>query len=241
MRLIKIILLFILVPCLCFSKTLWNEDNSIYSTKQKYKKGDTLKIIFNEKTLVNYQTSLSEESKKSSAIKGGKGQMINFLPDLGSGDSFQTSEKSSVKNKGSLEKNITAEIIKIDNNGNLEIFGTHSIRVNDTLEQVSVRGTVNPKVIKNKKSVYSTDIINPSISYKSRINKPDIITSKDYIQTSTTNISSTAGANISPQGKTNLSTQYQTNITSQYQISDKKKNELIIKYLNKVLSILFTK
>ncbi len=200
-----------------------------------------MKIILNEKTFVNYQISLAEENKSSSTVRGGQGQMINFLPDLGGGGNFQTSQKSSTKNKGVLSKSITAQITKILENGNLQISGTHTIQINDTLEQVSILGTVNPGVIKNKKSVYSTDIINPSISYKSQVTKPDIIESRDYIQTFTTNISSTPQTNISSQGQTNISIQYQTNISSQYQISEQKKNELIVEYLNKVLSILFKK
>ncbi len=241
MKVISIIVLCLLIPGLCSSKTLWDKKNSIYSTKQLYKAGDTLKIIFNEKTLVNYQVNLAEESKKSSTVKGGQGQIINFLPDLSSGDNFQTSQKSSTKNKGVFSKSITAQITKVLENGNLQISGTHSIQINDALEQVSIKGTVNPSVIKNKKSVYSTDIIDPSISYKSQIIKPDIITSKDYVQTFFTNISSEQQTDISPQGTTNISIQYQTNISSQYQITDKKQNELIVKYLNKVLSVLFKK
>lgn len=241
MKLFNIILLCFLIPYLCFSKTLWNEDKSIYSTKQKYKVGDSIKIIFNEKTLVNYQTALSEEDNKTSTIRGVQGQIIDFLPALGSGDNFQTSQKSSTKNKGALEKDITAQVIKILDNGNLQISGTHTIQINDTFEQVSIQGILNPATIKDKKNVYSTDIINPSISYKSQIIKPDIIDTKDYIQTFTTNLTPKVQTNISPQGKTNLSIKYQTNISSQYQISGQKKNELIIKYLNKILSVLFKK
>lgn len=241
MKYFNVILLCFMIPCLCLSKTLWNEDNSIYSTKQRYKIGDTLKIIFNEKTLINYEISLSEEGKKSSTTRGVQGQAIDFLPALSGGDNFQNSQKSSTKNKGMLSKDITAQVTNILENGNLVIAGTHIIQVNDAFEQISIQGIVNPRVIKKKTTVYSTDIINPTIIYKSQIIKPDIIKPADYIQTFTTNVSSKVQTNISPQGKTNVFTQYQTNISSQYQISEQKKNELIIKYLNKILSILFKK
>lgn len=229
MNVFKIILIiFLLIYQTGFTKTLWNEKNSIYSTKHNYKAGDTLKIIFNEKSIVNYQLAVKETGKAVSTTKAGQGTSIQFLPDLSIGNNFETSLKSSTKNKGLLSKSITAKVNKILNNGNMEISGTHSIKINDTLEQVSIQGIVNPIVIKNKKIVYSTDIINPSIIYKSKIEKPEIIFSKDYIKTFSTNISVVSGK-----------TQFK--VTSKYEISEQKKNELIKKYLNKILSILFKK
>lgn len=229
MKTIKIALLIsILINISVHAKTLWNKDSNIYSTSKQYKTGDSITIIFNEKTLINYQLTLSEEAKTTATAKSPQGPSINFLPDLGSGDNFQTAQKSSTKNKGTLSKNITAQIVKVLKNKNLQISGTHTIRINDTLEQVSIQGIVNPKLIKNKKYIYSTDIINPTISYQSQIIKPDIITAKDYIQTQSTNISVVSG-------KT------QVNISTKNELSDPKKKELIIKYLNKILSVLFKK
>ncbi len=227
-KIISLLLFLLLIFNPAYSKILWNENNNIYSTKHNYKIGDTLKIIFNEKTLINYQISLSEENKITTTTKAGQGLSINFLPDLSSGDNFQTLQKSSTKNKGILSKRITAQITKILNNGNLQITGSHSIKINDTLEKVSIKGIVNPKLIKNKRQIFSTDVINPSISYYSKIIKPDIVSAKDYIQSFSTNISVVSG-------KT------QVNITKKYELSEQKKNKLIIKYLNKILSVLFKK
>ncbi len=235
MKSIKIIILLLLIPCLCSSKTLWKEENNIYSTRQKYKIGHTLKVIFNEKTLVNYQVTLSEDSKKTSTLQSPQGQMINFLPGLSGGDNFKNEQKSSTKNKGELSKNITAQVTGILDNGNLQISGKHTIQINDTYEQVSIQGIVNPDVIKDKKSVYSTDILEPTITYKSYIIKADVLKPEDYIQTFSTNVMVKAS-----EGQTNV-VQYQTNITSQYNISEQKKNELILKYLNRILSVLFTR
>lgn len=208
------------------NEVLWNEENNIYSTKKKYKAGDTLKIIFNEKVLVNYRIATSDTGKITATGEGGSGNYINFLPKLGSGNNFQTSQKASTKNKGELRKGITVKIDTILPDGTLQISGTHSIQINNMLEQISIKGKVNPVDIRNKKYIYSTDVLDPTIIYKSDVIKPPIITAKDYIKTYSTNISVVSG-------KT------QVNITSKYEISENKRNQLIIEYLNKILSILF--
>ncbi|MBU1075956.1 MAG: flagellar basal body L-ring protein FlgH [Spirochaetes bacterium] len=229
MKQIKYLLLLLLLICSSlFSKTLWDENNNIYSTKQPYKKGDTLKVIFNERSLINYQLSISEEANTSAKTRAGQGPSINFLPGLGSGDNFQTSQKSSTKNKGILSKSITVQVTSVQKDGNLQIAGTHSIKINDALEQVAIQGMVNPKIIKNKKYIYSIDIINPQIAYQSQIVKPDIVNSKDYIPTLSTNISMVSGVT-------------HKNVTTKYELSEQKQNELILKYLNKILSVLFKK
>ena len=92
MKLLNIVLILALLLSysISFSKTLWNEENNIYSSKKKYKIGDTLKIIFNEKSIVSYQMTMTEEGKKSSTTTGSSGQAIDFLPGLTGSDNFKT-------------------------------------------------------------------------------------------------------------------------------------------------------
>jgi len=214
-KFLNVLLIVVVFNAYLFAKTIWNGTNNIYSNKKKYKVGDVLQVIFDEKTLVNYQVSLTEFSKNTALTRKGSGSYINFLPDLGGGNNFQTSQKSVTKNKGKLSKRVMVRIVKILDNNNLQVSGSHTIQINDTYEQVKIEGIVNPSTIKHKKFIYSTDIIEPIIVYKSTIIKNDEITPQDFKLT------------------------FKTNIVKTH--SDKKKYELIIKYLNKVLSILFKK
>jgi flagellar L-ring protein precursor FlgH len=224
-----IIKLFILIFILYLSaESLWDERGNIYSTKKEWKAGDTLKIIFKEDRLVDYRIALSEMQKVSTRGQGGIGQYINFLPALGASDNFDTSQRVSTKNKSSLQAAITVQILQVLPNGNLQVSGNHSIVVNNQTENIIITGEVNPKDIKKKKYVYSTDIINAAINYQSKIIKPTIIEAKDYIQTFTTNIITVGGVT-------------KTNIVSEYTISPEKKNQLILEYLNRILSILFSR
>lgn len=225
----RIFFTFILISVfigILYAETLWDEKGNIYSTKKQWKVGDSLKIIFNERSLVDYRMSSSDMQKVSAQGRGGQGMFINFLPSLGSSDNFQTSQKVSTRNKSQLDTSITVKITAILPTGNLQIKGRHSIQVNNQLENITISGEVNPKNIKKKKYIYSTDVINATINYQSKIIKPTVIKPTDFVQTFTTNISVVSG-------KT------QVNITSKYEISEKKKNQLIIEYLNKILSILF--
>lgn len=211
-----------------YAESLWDEKGNIYSTEKMWEVGDSIKIIFNERSLVDYRTANSEMQKVSAQAQGGTGALINFLPSIGGSDNFETTQRASTRNKTQLGANISVQITKILPTGNLQIEGTHSIIVNNQTENIAITGEVNPKDIKKKKYVYSTDVLNAAINYQSKIIKPEIVKPGDYVQTFTTNISVVSG-------KT------QVNVTSQYSLSDDKKNQLIIEYLNKILSILFRK
>ncbi len=210
------------------SATLWKEENNIYSKKGIYKVGDTLKIVFDENTLIQYRASTSDNGKITANSSKANGNLINFLPALGGNDSYQISKKSSTKSSRVFKNKLTVQITKILKNGNLQISGQHNILINNERESLTISGIVNPSDIKNKKYIYSTDIINPTISYKNYLIQNNIISKKDYVQTYTTNISVVSGVT-------------QRNITVNYEISKNKKNQLILQYLNKILSILFSK
>lgn len=221
------LLFILLLTQVLHSETLWNENNDLYSNKKTFKPGDRLKIVFNEKSIVDYNLNLSETSRLSGSAGGGSTvSFFDFLPSLSADDSMNISQKSSTKNKSLLTKSITAEIVNILPNNNLKISGKHFIKVNDSLEQIQVDGTVHPDDIKNKKYVYSVDIINPTIIYQSQIIGQNIINNKDLVDTYTTN-------------RIVVSGQTQINITPKLSVVEAKKREMILQYLNKILTILF--
>ncbi len=226
----KILVLFFwaILMCLTQSATLWDEKNSIYSSIANYNVGDTLKIIFNEDSLIQYRASSSSSQKLSTSGLKSSGSFIDFLPPAGGNDAYSTGSKASTKSKKVIKNKITVQISKILNNGNIQISGQHNILINNQNETISITGIVNPKDIKNKKYVYSSDIINPAIVYRNYLVKDFNLTKKDIIQTYSTNISVVSGVT-------------QRNITKQYSLKDKKKQELILQQLNKILSILFSK
>ncbi|MBN1898070.1 MAG: flagellar basal body L-ring protein FlgH [Spirochaetes bacterium] len=213
---------------LLLGQSLWKDDGDIYSTDKKWKAGDSLKIIFNEASLVEYQLATSEAERVNAQGEGAKGAMISFLPSVGGSDNFQTSQKSSTKNKTRLQTSISVKITGILPNKNLKIAGSHSILVNNQMENITLTGEVNPRDIKKKKQVYSTDIIDASINYQSKIIKPEVIKPADYVETKSTNISV-------------VSEKTQAIVTSSYEISEAKKREMILQYLNKIMTILFRK
>ena len=116
-------------------------------------------------------------------------------------------------------------ITNIDSTGLLNIKGELNYQLNNVQEQILIQAKVNPSDIKNK-TIYSSDLISPVIYYSVKDIKPAAITPADYIQSISTNITVTATGT------------YQTNITITYKISDTKQKSLIIKYLNRILSII---
>lgn len=217
--------LFLAVPAA--AGNLWNRENDVYSNKKRFSPGDRIKIVFNEKSLVDYNLSLSETSRSSGSAGGGQSVMyFDFLPALSGDGSFSVSQKSGTRNRNVISKSITAEVVRVLTNGNLRISGRHYIRVNDTMEQILVDGQVNPDDIRNKKIIYSTDIINPSIVYNSQIVKQEILAGNDFIRGAVTNTVVVSGVT-------------QSRVSPKFDVAERKKQELILQYLNRILTILF--
>jgi len=146
---LSLILIFIFIGFIS-AESLWDEDGGIYSTTKKWKVGDSLKIIFNEKSLVDYRMAVSDMAKVNSQGEGGKGMYLNFLPSLGGSDNFSTSQKSSTKNESKMNTSITVKVDSILPTGNLSIKGNHLIQVNNQQESINISGEVNPQDIKKK-------------------------------------------------------------------------------------------
>ncbi|MDD5067895.1 MAG: flagellar basal body L-ring protein FlgH [bacterium] len=229
MKTFKVVILFILACSVhsLQSESLWNEENDVYSNKKKFKVGDRIKIVFNEKSLIDYNLSVSEGSRVTGSAGGGNNVMyFDFLPALSADDSFNISQKSATKNKNTLSTSITVEVVQVLTNNNIRISGRHHVKVNDALEQITVSGTVHPDDIRNKKYVNSSDIINPVLTYNSQIAKQEVLSQKEFTRAYETN-------------RIVVSGQTQVKIVPKYEVPDKKKQELILQYLNKILTILF--
>ena len=210
------------------SAVLWDEKNNIYSSKSNYKVGDSVKIIFNENSIIQYKAAASSSKKLNVPGIKGSGAFVDVLPSVAGSDSFNTAYNAATKSKKVIKNKITAQIISILPNGNLKISGQHTVLINNQKESLSVSGIINPNDIYNKKYIYSSDIINPNIQYKNYVVANGGITQRDIVKTYSTNISVVSGVT-------------QRNITAKYSLSDKKKQQFILEQLNKVLSILFSK
>ncbi|GEM_PF-4457657 len=206
---------FLVLFFFCFilplhSESLW-KDGGLY-TASKYKQGDLVKIIFKRKNVVEFSTFQQNQESVSLNNPDKSGTMVlNFLPQL-SGDSMNKSSKNAaIKNRDNVNFSIMTSVQSVDTNGNLVIAGQHQVIINNQKETVRLQGIVNPTRITGDK-VYSDDVYDLSMEYNRQVFKKDLVAESDLMDsTSLTNL----------------------------ELQDPKKREIIMKYFNQVLPLLF--
>jgi flagellar basal body L-ring protein FlgH len=204
-------LLALAAAALLQAESLWRDKGDPYSS-QAFRQGDPVKIVFRNKRVVEFSTF--QENYESSSLNNpdkSSSMVLNFLPPLAGDNANKSSRKAQVKNADKLNFTVMATVQSVDSNGNMLIAGRHRITVNNQVETAEVSGVVNPRYIRGDK-VWSDDVADLAVSYDRFVFKKDLFGAGDF-----SNITS----------KSNLG------------LSDSKKQELILKYFNQVLPLLF--
>jgi flagellar basal body L-ring protein FlgH len=195
------------------AESLWKGED-LYSARIM-KPGDHLRITFKSKNLMEFNTF--QENYESAALNNpgaGGSAVVDFLPKVTTSFDNKTSKKAGMKNKNDIQFSITASVVSIASNGTLLISGNHSITINNQIETITVQGQVDPRYAKSGE-VSSDDIGNLALVYNRTVFRKDLLTQTDFSN-------STSGSN-----------------KSQSVLTDKKKKELLIKYFNQILPLLF--
>jgi len=202
----------LLAVSLAFSAdSLWKDSGDLYSSRS-FKPGDPIMVVFQNKKIVEFSTF--QENYESASLNNpdkSSTMVLNFLPSL-SGDNANKSSKSArVKHANNLNFSVMASVQSVDSNGNMVIAGRHRITVNNQTETAEVTGVVNSRYVRGDK-VWSDDVADLVVTYDRFIFKKDMFNAADF--------------------------QNQVTGTNK-NLTDAKKQELILKYFNQVLPLLF--
>jgi len=192
-------------------ESLWKDSGDLYSSRS-LKPGDPVKVVFQGKKLVEFSTF--QENYESASLNNpdkSATMVLNFLPSLSGDNANKSSKKAQTKNAQNLNFTIMATVQSVDSNGNLTISGQHRMTINNQTETAQVTGIVNPRYLRGDK-VWSEDVAELSVAYDRTVYKKDMITPADLENQAT-------GTNM--------------------KLTDPKKQELMLKYFNQVLPLLF--
>ncbi|GEM_PF-2163068 len=225
---VSIISIILLSSVILMAVSLWNDNGNLYRSGRMLKVGDQIKIIFDEELTVRYR--MKTQDNESSALSGSTpNSYLSFLPAPAGDHQITYTSSSHTENKGSLASAITVSIAGVQENGNLNVSGTHTIRVNNEYQTLGISGIIAPSKIIAGNRVYSSDVQDAQIEYKSYIIKPQKFTVNDFERTEPTYITNKAADG----------TQTVTEKPGTLQFREDKQDTLIIEYLNKIMSLLF--
>ena len=200
-----------------FSKSLWDDKASnIYSRKINYAVGDSIQIIITEDSAVEYKTSTKALKTFKIDISGGEmSGVFNFLP---KGD-VEDNKNSQDSDRLKINSVISARIVQVNDNY-VTVRGIKQVSVNNKTSSIDISGDASLQDI-NGKSILSSKLTNQSLRITTLIdNQNNVITAND-LQTVAANPDST------------------TDKKQTTSLSDAKKRDLLLRYFNKLLNLIF--
>lgn len=164
---ILIILLLLFTP-LVSAESLWGEDSKgMYKDYPSFEKGDIVTVVIEEDaSAIQSANSDSSQSSEYSADEGGG--ILDFIPFFEFSYSDSETADGQTQRSGTLEADITTEVVKINDNNNLKIRGEKKVKINGEIQTIVLEGTIRPQDINFDNEVSSTRVSNANIEYEGK-------------------------------------------------------------------------
>lgn len=216
----KKILLFLFINCLSytlFSESLWNDNATyIYSQKINYKAGDTVEIVVEETSVIDYKSTNKTDKFSNITITGGEmTTLLTFLPK----GNIEESKNSQNKDQFKINTVLQGTITNI-NNQIVTISASKNVQIDNKSSKVQITGEANISDISGKK-ISSKKLLNSQISITTLIDNDNIVINQNDFEKFRINPDST------------------TDLREDTRIRDEKKREMLLNYFNKILNVIF--
>ncbi|MFW6267265.1 MAG: flagellar basal body L-ring protein FlgH [Halanaerobium sp.] len=166
----KIVFLSVLLVLIIFSSTalaesLWSDNsNDLYQDYPEYNTGDVITVVIEEDASA-IQSANSDASQDSNYNSEGGG-LLDFLPFFDFSYSDSETADGATERSGTLEADITTEVIEARDNGNLKIQGKKQVRINGETQTIILEGVIRPQDINFDNEVSSKRVSDANIEYE---------------------------------------------------------------------------
>ncbi|MCX7821696.1 MAG: flagellar basal body L-ring protein FlgH [Brevinematales bacterium] len=235
----KLKIIFLGGVFLLFSTTIWKNGNIFY--KQKLREGDIITVRFSDKAVMKYRIENKNSAYLTKKGKKGSGNLFSFFPDIEAkeNDTTKNSQNWTVNNENNFL--MKAKVISIDGDyGVLE--GNNSIIIDGEKYGFKLSGEFVISDLEADNSIFSTDIYNlnfelsrENLKKDNVIGEGDIVFQTNYNEIITNRVFDPTNNVTNIQITTNMSS-FEIKLKG---ISEEKKREIIINYVNSILTHLF--
>jgi flagellar L-ring protein FlgH len=193
--------------------SLWKDKNP-YSASVEINNGDIIQIVFTEGIKTDYKVEYKSDSNYKIMSNPDK-KMIPELNGFEADQSIARNNYGKSKTQGRVIGKMAARIVGLDTNGdNLEIEGRRETRFDNDRQIITVKGTIARKDLGSTRSVDSSRVANLEINYIANptprnLQNPDVGIKQEQ----------------NPDGTT----------TFKAELSEVEKQELILKYMKRML------
>ena len=167
MRLLILACLTTLLATTTAADSLWSPRSPfafLFADHKACRVGDIITIIISESAQASHTAAVDHEHEADSAVGPGNG-MLDFIPLVGWGGKSESAAKGTSTRGGTLAARITVSVVGISPNGNLLLEGTHSVKVNEDIQEITITGEVRPRDVSPDNTVLSRYVANAKIEY----------------------------------------------------------------------------
>ena len=164
---ILIILLLSISPFI-YAESLWSDESEgMYQDYPSFEEGDIVTVVIEEDaSAIQSANSDTSQSSEYSADEGGG--ILDFIPFFEFSYSDSETADGQTQRSGTLEADITTEVVELQENNNLKIRGKKRVKINGEIQTIILEGTIRPQDINFDNEVSSTRVSNANIEYEGK-------------------------------------------------------------------------
>lgn len=163
---VLLIIFLVVVSGSAGADSLWSDNTQdLYQDYPDFELGDIVTVVIEEdaSAIQSANSDTSQNSEYNSAEGGG---ILDFIPFFDFSYSDSESADGQTQRSGTLEADITTEVIELKKNGNLKIQGSKRVKINGEIQTIILEGVIRPQDINFDNEVSSKRVSSANIEYE---------------------------------------------------------------------------
>ncbi|MBM3317786.1 MAG: flagellar basal body L-ring protein FlgH [Candidatus Eisenbacteria bacterium] len=148
--------------------SLWHEQGALlFQQRKAMRVGDLVTVIIVEEASARNESQLKVSKETGTELGGSGSGKLDFIPLFGGQWDYKKDHqgKGQTSLSGQMSARVTAEVKEVLPDGNYVIEGSRSVKINDDLDRITVRGVVRPEDITAGNTVLSAYLAQAQIAY----------------------------------------------------------------------------
>ena len=164
---IILIMIILLMTLPVAAESLWSDNSQdLYQDYPDYEMGDIVTVVIEEDA--SAIQSANSDASQNSNYNAESGGLLDFIPFFDFSYSDSESADGETQRSGTLQADITTEVVDLRENGNLKIQGKKRVKINGEIQTIVLEGTIRPQDINFDNEVSSKRVSNANIEYEGK-------------------------------------------------------------------------
>jgi flagellar L-ring protein precursor FlgH len=161
---IMLLIIFLAAPTAA-AESLWSDNSKdLYQDYPDYEMGDIITVVIEEDA--SAIQSANSDASQGSDYNAESGGLLDFIPFFDFSYSDSESADGQTQRSGTLEADITTQVVDLRENGNLKIQGKKRVKINGEIQTIILEGVIRPQDINFDNEVSSKRVSNANIEYE---------------------------------------------------------------------------